>query len=322
MRTRHLPLAGLVTLAAACGQDSEGLPTTPPTQVTRLALTTTLDTRFTEATDAVASPDGSRFYFIARTVERIARPAIFSVPSQGGAVTRLAVGAPLGEPTGLLMSCDGSTLYVADLSYQETEAPEEGGADSAGALFTLDPATGTLVRLTADGIDAPAGLAMSDDCSELYVTGYDEIGLPALFTLPAQGGTATIVTSGDPLVTPAGVFVDEDDIAWVMDHGTNLAEAPGLLYAIDPDGTVTTVLEGLRLGDPGGVSLAAGGRTAVIPDVDNAGQARLVSVDTMTGERQELLVPEGRRPGGIRTARNAGVFVVTDNEGGAIFRAE
>ncbi len=37
------------------------------------------------------------------------------------------------------------------------------------------------------------------------------------FILSPDGGDATIVTSGGPLTSPDGVFVDIDNIAWVMD---------------------------------------------------------------------------------------------------------
>ena len=309
-------MAALGLTAAGCGEDGEpidGLPTTAPS-----ALTLVVSEGFTAPGDGVASPDGSIFYFTAFTVDPEPRAGIFSVPSEGGPVDLLFAGDPLEYPTGLLMSCDGSSVYVADMSLGDELGP---GGSEAGALYTLTVGSGALSPLTADGIAVPSGLAMDPDCSTLHVTGHNASGDPAIFTLPAAGGTATETYSGAPLVSPSGVHVDVDGVAWVMDQLADGDDGPGVLFAVDLNGEIEPVLSGLRMGAPAGVSLAAGGVTAVIPEVDAFGNARLLSVSTATGERQELPAPQIVAPAGIRTAREAGIFVVVDNEGDAIFRA-
>ena len=96
-----------------------------------------------------------------------------------------------------------------------------------------------------------------------------------------------------------------------------------MLFAIPADGSAATeVVSDLRMGTPGGVSLTAGGGTAVMPTRDADGNGQLTSVDIATGEKTQLAAPGMIDPAGLRTARKAGVFAVVDSEGGAIYRAE
>ena len=309
---------GLGLCLAGCqqggGAEDSALPSGTPS-----ALTLVASEGFHAPGDAVASPDGSTFYFTAFTTDEEPRAGIFSVPSRGGEPELLFSGEPLEYPTGLLMSCDGDTLYVADMSLGDELV--EGEAEG-GTIYTLTLGEDGLSVLEADGVSVPSGLAMGADCSTIHVTGWNHDGKPALFRVPAAGGNAAETHAGAPLVSPTGVHVDDDDVAWVMDHLATGDDGPGSLFKVSLDGALEEVVSGLRLGAPGGVSLAAGGVTAVIPEVDAAGDARLVGIDTSTGERSELSAPQMISPAGIRTAREAGVFVVVDNEGSAIFRAE
>jgi hypothetical protein len=76
------------------------------------------------------------------------------------------------------------------------------------------------------------------------------------------------------------------------------------------------------MGTPGGVSLTAGGGTAVMPSRDESGNAQLTSVNIKSGEMVQTSAPGMIDPAGLRTARKANVFAVVDSEGGAIYRAE
>jgi hypothetical protein len=95
-----------------------------------------------------------------------------------------------------------------------------------------------------------------------------------------------------------------------------------VLFAIPSDGSkATEVMSSLRMGTPGGVSLTAGGGTAVMPTRDENGAAQLTSVDIATGAVTQMPTPDMADPTGLRTARKAGVFVVVD-QAGTIYRAE
>jgi hypothetical protein len=259
--------------------------------------------------DAVASPDGKTFYFSA--VNDDGAPAIFSVASAPGShATALVAGDPMTAPGALVLSCDGSTLYVA------------GGA--AGGVYRLPTAGGSLMPMTVDGARRVDGLAVGPDCETLYMTGATSDDRPALFRMNSAGGTADVVYAGAPLIAPAGVFVDSRGVAWVMDQQAAGPVTSGALYAIPSDGSkANVVVGGLPMnGLVGGVSLTSDGKTAVISGSGADGRGKLTTVVLATGEQQTFLVPDMQAPGGVRTARNAPVLALVDSEGEAIYRAD
>jgi len=260
--------------------------------------------------DAVASPDGRTFYFTAWDDQK--QPALFQVSSKpGSTATALAAGDPLEAPIGLVMSCDGKTLFVADM----------GG--EGGGILQADASGGAPSWLPAGGLVRPGGIAMGPDCNSLFATGRMTDGTPALFQVPVAGGDARVVYQGAPLTSPTGLHVDSLGVAWVMDHHAQGPDGAGVLFAIPSDGSkADVVVSGLRMGTPGGVSLTAGGDTAVMPTRDADGNAQLTSVDIATGEITQLAAPGMVDPTGLRSARKAGVFAVVDSEAGTIYRAE
>jgi DNA-binding beta-propeller fold protein YncE len=295
-----------VSLSAPCAlmacHASDDLPTEPPTRVTKVT-----SGGFTSPSDAVASPDGRTLYFAAYDDAR--EPALWKTAAAAGSTAdKLATGDPLAAPIGLVLSCDGATLYIADLGSGLLEMPASGGTPT--------------VR-TPENVVRPGGLAMGPDCKTIFATARTADGLPALFAITPGELAARIVWAGPPLVSPTGLHVDDQGVAWVMDHLAAGANGEGVLFAIPSDGsTADEVVSDLRMGTPGGVSLTAGGGTAVMPTLDRDGKAQLTSVDIASGDMQQLAVPDMIDPAGLRTARNAGVFAIVDSEGGAIYRAE
>lgn len=311
MANRFLVALASAPVALLVGCHSDDLPTEPPTRVTKVATG-----GFVAPSDAVASPDGKNFFFAAfsDTADEDGQRAagIYKVSSKPGSTAEvLASGDPLASPMGLVMSCDGKTLFVADMG------------NDAGAVYSLATGGGAPADLAASGIFRPAGLAMGPDCDTLFITGHTPEGKPALFSMPTAGGATTVVYSGDPLVSPTGLHVDDDGVAWVMDHLGEGAQGEGVLWAIPSDGSkCDEVASGLKMGTPGGVSLTAGGGTAVMPTTGADGKGQLTTVSIKTGERVDVAAPDMIDPAGLRTARKAGVFAVVDSEGGAIYRAE
>jgi len=294
-------LAAPVALAACHSSD---LPSDPPKTIEKVATG-----GFSSPTDAVASPDGREFYFAAH--DDANEPAIFKVAASGGTAEAMASGDPLETPLGLVLSCDGKTLFVADI-----------GGENGGVL-SLATSGGAVSDLGATGLVRPGGLAMGPDCKTLFATGRTDDGQPALFKLATTGGVATAVWVGEPLESPTGLHVDGDGVAWVMDHRAAGASGEGVLFAIPEDGSAAKeVISDLRMGTFGGVSLTAGGGVAVMPTVDAEGHGQLTSVEIASGEMQQLATPDLLDPSGLRTARRAAVFAVVDSEGGAIYRAE
>lgn len=303
-------LTALIAPAALIGcssSDSTSIPFKPPTTVTKVATG-----GFQSPTDAVASPDGKTFYFAAYTTDEAKMPAIFSTSSEpGSTAAALATGAPLEVPVGLVLSCDGSMLYIADI-----------GGDS-GSVLAMPTDGGAVSALTLSGIDRPGGLAMGPDCKTIYSTGRTAAGEPGLFSFGLEGGEARTIWSGEPLVSPTGMHIDNDGVSWVMDNRSMGASGEGVLYAIPQDGSAANeVISGLRMGTPGGVSLVSIGGTAVMPTRDEDGNAQLTAVHTATGESMQVAAPDIGDVAGIRTARNSPVMAVVDSENATIFRAE
>jgi len=305
MAKRVLVTSLAAPLALAGCSSSDDLPSDPPKKIEKVA-----SEGFTSPTDAVASLDGREFYFAAYDTEK--QPALFRTASAGGATAeKMATGDPLESPLGLVLSCDGKTLYVADI----------GG--EAGAVLSIGTSGGSIADLAVTGIVRPGGLAMGPDCKTLFATGRTEDGMPALFKIGTSGGAAMPVWVGEPLMSPTGLHVDADGVAWVMDHRAAGEHGEGVLFAIPQDGSAANeVVSDLRMGTFGGVSLTAGGGTAVMPTIDADGHGQLTSVEIASGMMQQLATPELIDPSGLRTARKAGVFAVVDSEGGAIYRAE
>jgi sugar lactone lactonase YvrE len=305
MAKRFLVTSLAAPLALTGCHSSDDLPSDPPKTVEKVA-----SEGFTSPTDAVASLDGREFYFAAYDLEK--QPALFRTASSAGATAeKLVAGDPLESPIGLVLSCDGEMLYVADI----------GG--EAGAVLSIGTGGGAISDLAVTGIVRPGGLAMGPDCKTLFATGRTDEGMAALFKIPIAGGAATPVWMGEPLMSPTGLHVDNDGVAWVMDHRAVGAHGEGVLFAIPQDGSAATeVISDLRMGTFGGVSLTAGGGVAVMPTIDADGKGQLTSVEIASGMMQQLATPELIDPAGLRTARQAGVFAVVDSEGGAIYRAE
>lgn len=301
---RRFLLASLTAPLALTGC-SDDLPSDPPKSIERVATG-----GFTSPTDAVASLDGKEFYFAAYDDAKV--PAVFKTAATSGSTAqKLAEGEPLESPLGLVLSCDGKMLYIADI-----------GGDG-GAVLSASVGGGALTDLAVTGIVRPGGLAMGPDCKTLFVTGRTDDGAPALFKVSTMGGGATPVWIGEPLMSPTGLHVDADGVAWVMDHRAAGDHGEGVLFAIPQDGSsAKPVISDLRMGTFGGVSLTAGGGVAVMPTIDGEGKGQLTSVVIASGEMQTLAAPDLLDPSGLRTARRAAVFAVVDSEGGAIYRAE
>ena len=309
-RITPIVLALAATVGCNTGGDDEALPSTPPTSVELVT-----DSGFRNAGAVESSPDGETFYVAAYTED--GQPGVFSVDVDSGAVSALHVGDPLLYPADLAISCDGSTLYVAD---QGVGIPDSEFGDpvdpleQVGGIHSLDTSGGGIATFEATGLQTAAGVVMNTDCDTLYVTGQTPMYQPALFTVPVGGGAATVVHEGSPLVSPTGVHVDADEVAWVMDHGARNDQGEGLLFSITLAGEIAEVVGGLGMGRHGGVSLVPGGVTAVIPVRNHRGETELLTANTENGEVGSLPTPDIAYPTGTAAARNAPVMVVAGEQ--------
>lgn len=305
-------ITGLVALAtiAGCKQDpSDGSPT-PPSKIELVA-----DSGFRQAGAVESSPDGTTFY--AAAYDDMGRPAVFSIDVASGDVAPLHAGEPFLYPADLAMSCDGSTLYVADTGVgvpdSEFGDPTE-PLGQAGGLYMLSTSGGAPTRLETPGLSRAAGVVVSVDCESLYVSGSTAMELPAVFKLPVAGGTPTVLHEGAPLVSPTGVHVDADNVLWVMDHEARNESGEGMLLAVTESGEVSEVVGGLGMGRHGGVSLVPAGVNAVMPLVNDQGETELLIASTATLAVTTVPVPDLAHPTGVAAAREAPVMVIAGEQ--------
>lgn len=313
-----LCVLGAAALPACAGED----PTLPDEALAVREVSLVAAGGFQLPIDAVASPEGDTFYFAAHTLDDPPKPTLLRVPSGGGAASPLLEGAPLVFPTGLVLSCDGRTLYVADAQSPVAEPLNEHlPAAGAGAVFAVDVESGAAAPLASSLVAMPHGLALEDDCDTLHLTGWTQAGEPALFTHRLSTGEEAIVHEGAPLVAPRGLHVDPGGVNWVMDSLAGGPSEAGTLFAIDAAGEASKVLGGLGFGAGSGCSTNNFGVVAVVPSVNEEGSA-LTQVRLSDGASSVLGTPEIDDVAGLRTARSAPVFAIADRAGGRIFRGE
>jgi sugar lactone lactonase YvrE len=172
---------------------------------------------------------------------------VWYIDSSGSAASEVYTGDPLIQPTGLALSSDGGTLYLSDLG---VVSPSE---LMNGAVYSLDVGGGPLTELgAADTIDLPGDVALIHGGGGVYVSGMDEDGSPALFTV--AGGAADIVASGGSLVDPTAIAVSPDG-SWVIVVDSLASDGKAAILAFEVPGYSESILaEGFQVAFPGGVA--------------------------------------------------------------------
>src|SRR4029079_7284574 len=124
-----------------------------------------------------------------------------------------------------------------------------------GGIFSLPAAGGAAAALAGSEGRAPRGLDVRQPGGQdtIYFTGTNPAGgQPAIYSLAASGGTATILASGAALMDPDGIVVTGGGAAYVSDHTGDGGQGRVVKVA---DGKVTTVVDTVRLNRPAGVAL-------------------------------------------------------------------
>lgn len=156
----------------------------------------------------------------------------------------------------------------------------------------------------------------------LYFTGKDPTdGVPAVFKVPARGGTRSVLAKGTPLVNPDGVAVSKSRTVFVTDHG----QGTGAAYRLDANGP-TKLAEVKQLGDPAGVGLTQDESTLLVSSKnDSKGTAQVLLIDLRTLKTGvvDKVIGENKNAGGLHRASNANVFVWADvSRSGRVDRVE
>lgn len=287
------------------------------------------------ALDNLAIDSSDRIY-----VSNMADNSVEEVDPATGAVRTITRGA-VAAPSGMKLSEDGRTLYLADVF----------------ALRTVDTATGKVTdhkRMQASDLEYPMGLGLTArkvllsswftgnvqvlDRSTLktqvslhgFTTPADVVEMPDGALLVAELATGVIKRiAGDGYKQQSTVVTGlSGPVQMILgrDGKLYLTEAAGRLTAIDPrDWSRRTVAEGLTL--PEGLAQRADGMLIVA----EAAARRLVEIDPGTGTRRTIAqnlpigfeagpgLPPSYLPTGVAVARDGTVYFSADRNN-AIYR--
>ncbi|MFO0576691.1 MAG: hypothetical protein U1A78_22015 [Polyangia bacterium] len=270
---------------------------------------------FMRPLDTVPSSDGSQFYFTAMGSQGM---GVYKVASGGGMATALAIGAPLVSPFGITISADDKTLFIADAAagYDPNDPSPAAGADLVGAIFTLATSGGTPAVLAGTAGTRPRAVELGSDAGAdtLFFSGQGATdGKPGVFKIPAAGGAASVVFSGDPLTDPGGVAVARDGTVYVA-NTTSAMDGTASIYRIK-DGAATLVAGDLRSGYPAGIALSHNGGTLLVSGRDRTLGTDVVyriALDTNTVSQFAMGIADNTDAGGLHRARSADVFSWAD----------
>jgi DNA-binding beta-propeller fold protein YncE len=237
--------------------------------------------------DAAPDPAGAVIYFLAKGK---LGPGVFSVPAKGGAITTLHEGAPLVEPRGVAVDPTGDALYIADPS-----------AANQGAVFRLAPTGGKPEVIAGSEGTKPTAIDVAMAAGvDLYFTGVDEGGAPAVLKLPAEGGALAPVVTGDPLTSPEGIAVAVDGTIFV----TNRSAMKDQVFAVEGS-ALTSLVSDILLGSPAGVALTLDDLTLLVSSLDASTDTSRVTIFDRKTEATSLfsdVIGVNKASGGIHRA--------------------
>jgi hypothetical protein len=261
---------------------------------------------FRTALALAVSNNGATAFFSA--VNANGQAAIFSVATAGGNAVQLFAGAPLDKPTGLTLSPDGTTLFIADLS---------SGANELGGFFSLPAAGGAPTAINVNNVVRPSTIAVSNDGLTLFVGGANAAnGQTGVFSVPVFGGNATLLSA---LNDPAALSVAGNQVLAIEAVSANGRSSVVKIPAAG--GAPTVLATGFHMDYPAGVSSLVGDATVVFSAVDvnlpNFGSG-LFQVGINGGAITPLDVGDTFvSAGALARARNNNNFVLVDTEAGA-----
>jgi hypothetical protein len=231
----------------------------------------------------------------------------------GSQPTAVFVGPPLVLPSGLALSGDDSTLYIAD-SAAATYLADGGLANDLGVVWSMPAGGGTPTAIPITGLMAPIAVSLSSDGSSLLISGQDATGTAGVFKVAASGGTMTALAQTG--LTDPGEASDEGGALWIAEHRAASGYGALLRYS---GGTATDMTtDAIQLGFPGSLVASADGSTIYLAYLGSDGGAISYTPSSGTGTGGQVTIkPAGTvlvYPSGLSRGRSANVFGLSDGE--------
>ena len=197
----------------------------------------------------------------------------------GGSGTILA--ANYLADTVSIFNLDGTVSRVLGTNLTGTDRPSfpvSVISDGLGGAWTADQGADSLTHLKADGTVVKSvcctlpDTVRFDPTGNLWVTNYDGLGNPSVYTFTEVGPDGTVKINqqgGGGIRSPAGAVVDAGGQFWVLDYNS----APGSNYSAFSEfaGNTTTVAPGTPLSPDNGYGLDAHMAQGFAAEVDASG---------------------------------------------------
>ncbi|MBK8252969.1 MAG: hypothetical protein IPK82_09900 [Polyangiaceae bacterium] len=273
------------------------------------ALTPELTPAGTTQSPLDSTPDstGTNFYFVGH---KAGIPGVFKVGANGGAVSDIFIGDPLAGPVGISIATDDSSLYVADVSYDNTADDPD---SPRGVLMKM----GTTVDSTPSPIASTAGyrprgldVTETTEGDVITFTGVDPSnGQPGLYSVLASGGGVTKIATGSPFVDPSGVVVTKDKtfVTDVLATDTRFASV-----IVVENGVASEFVKSLGVGYPAGISVTSDEKLLLVSGIDPlTGTDVIHTINVATKEVSSFtnaVLEKNLDAGGLHRARKADVY--------------
>lgn len=225
--------------------------------------------------DSTPDPFGNFIYFVAIGPHG---PGVFRIPAAANSpAVEVAAGFPFVAPTGIAMSSDGLSLYVAD-----AQAWNEDGA--SGQIFVVPTNGGTPIPLRGAAGTKPRNLDVVNENGRevIYYSGREpRRRQPAIFRLPATGNnTARILAQGEPFIEPDGIAVTRTGVVYVADRAS-VGPLRGNIFKIKGR-SITPITSAIRLGNPAGIALTLDESTLLVSSLQRDGHDQVLLVNLRT----------------------------------------